>query len=373
MDDSILEKNRSDWSSFAQEDAFNSGNYVEGHISRHSGDDYGALYIQKVNGIKCSQLIYCTPKIQYPFDSTGHWHWPKAKIIERYEKLDGTNIFAYKYVDSKGGEFLSYKTRLLPFIGNSRFGPFLDMWNEILKTNSKIVRLCKYSRENFSFELWGARNPHLVKYEVPLKASLLFARSGQKIIPCNHIVQTINPDLYDCASFRGNVDRDYIWNYQESQKNLEASLKEVEDGYMGQEGEVWYLQDESGQWIMFKCKPETIEQIHWSAGGIGKNIIKATIENAFENWDCPTVDQIKGLLKEEFSESEIEKIHYSIIKHLDEAIKNHEFALSVLREYRSLGLSILENKSGVMRALSSKFNRGEITKVFSVIWNSEIK
>jgi len=127
-----------DWKPLAMQDPFNN-NFVEGFISHHSGDDYGALLIQRVNNDKVPQLVYCTPKIAYPFDQSGNWHWPKAKVIERYEKIDGTNIFQFRYKDIRGHEYISYKTRIMPFVQNSRFGPFLDMWRELLKGNPIIL------------------------------------------------------------------------------------------------------------------------------------------------------------------------------------------------------------------------------------------
>ncbi len=108
-----------DYSEFTEIDPFNPQNEVFGYISRKSTEYYGALIITKVNGKELlPQLIMGTPKMHYPFDSredgTRNYHFPIAKNIEIYEKLDGTNILAYFYSD---GEFryLTYKTRLRPF------------------------------------------------------------------------------------------------------------------------------------------------------------------------------------------------------------------------------------------------------------------
>jgi len=367
MKDTIITK---DWNEFACADSFNN-NFVEGYISRHNGDDYGSLFIEKVNGDKCSQLIYCTPKIAYPFDKCGNWHWPKAKVIERYEKLDGTNVFAYRYHDAKGNGYLSFKTRLLPFLQQSRFGPFLEMWKEILTKYPIIAKLPWFLNMNLSFELWGARNPHLVKYDVPLTTSLLFARNGDAIMPPSQLKHESVNELQ--APLRGKVEGDYVWNYETAQDGLEKGLKEVEDGYAGVEGEVWYLQDVTGRWILFKCKPETIEMIHWASGGIGKNVLRATIENAFENWDEPTVEQIKQLLLEEFSEAEVEKSHYRIGPIPDKAKAEHILREEVLKAYSEIGVSILDDKATVMRALSQQFDKKDMRRVFTTIWNKEVK
>lgn len=352
-----------DYREFDEKDPFND-NQVQGYISRRGDNSYGALLIESVNWEKCPQLIYCTPKIPYPFDKTGNWHFPKAKKIERYEKLDGTNIFSFRYHDAKQKEFVSHKTRLLPFVGNSRFGPFRDMVVEIFgKTKSENLPLTV--GYNVSYELWGAKNPHLVKYDTPLELSILFFRNGQKILPPSSICLSVSS-----ATLRGLVDRDYIWNYEESQKDMDKNLKDEEDGYYtGCEGEVWYLLTEDGLWHQFKCKPETIETIHWSAGGIGKNQIIATCENAFENWDAPTVENVIELLKEEFSQDKIDKIHDTIEKRLKEVFQKHEFIENVVKDYEELGINILENKGDVMRALSGKYDKKDMRRVYSVVWN----
>lgn len=367
MSDSDLFEDNKNWSTFGEEDPFNC-NYVEGLISRHSGDDYGALYIKKVNGDKVPQLIFCTPKLRYPFDHAGRWVFPKAQTIERYEKIDGTNIFAYRYKDSKGVEFVSYKTRLLPFIRQSRFGPFQEMWREALKKNPEIAILPLRLGMNLSFELWGARNPHLIIYkDVPLAASLLFARQGQNILPPSKIDSSLSS-----APLLGRVDRDYIWNYQQAQEIHGQELKRLDENtYEGSEGEVWYLLDTLGNWNLFKCKPHEVEQIHWSSSGLSKNVIMATCQNAFENWEDPTVEDVKTLLREEFTQYEVEKLHFNVVRYLGLVKEQVYFTSRVIEEYNKIGMSVLENKIEVMRALSGKFQRAQMSKVFSVIWNKE--
>jgi hypothetical protein len=352
------------WNTFGEKDPFNN-NFVEGYICRESTDIYGALYIEKVNGDKCPQLIHCTPKLHYPFDKNGNWRFPKAKRIERYTKYDGTNIFSYFYKDAKGKDYLAYKTRLNPYIKNSRFGPFCDMWNELLKAKPHIESFARKTRLHASYEMWGARNKHLIEYDIPLSASLLFVRDGQKL----KTPMGLDFPEEDKASFFGIIDKDYIHNYQLAQKEVGDKLIQTEDGYKGDEGEVWWLEDINGIWMPFKCKPTQIEAIHWAAGGINKNIIIATCQNAFENWDEPSKENVTQLLLEEFDQFAIDKVSELIVECLKKVKFDNEFKVNVLEEYSKLGLNILEQKSEVMRALSPKFKKDQMKKVYTILWS----
>lgn len=373
----VLNTESPDWSKFEATDPFN-GNLVVGKICHTSNDFYGALFIESVNGKAAPAIILCTPKLHYPFGKTEDeqkiFNFPKAVEVFKYLKLDGTNIFGYLYRDANGKEFVSYKTRLLPFVQESKFGPFLSMWKSMLEKYPVIPHIIANEGYNASFELWGARNPHLIKYEIPLEASLLFfrQRATGRVVPPN-----IPGFMKDCnivtAEFLGRLEKDYVSEYHKDQDELEKGLIETEDGYRGQEGEVWYLLDEKRIWNLYKLKPETVEAIHWSAGGIGKNILWATIENAFENWETPTVENIKELLLEEFLAPEIEKVHYSIEKSLFAAIEAHKFKAAALEIYSSLHMSILTQKIAVLRALSSKFPKKEMGHVYSIIISMEAR
>ena len=358
---------------FRCEDPYND-NVVEGYISNLSTDLYGALLITKVNDAECPQLIRCTPKIKYPFGKNGNYCFPKAVSIEQYEKLDGTNIFSYRYHDAKGNIFVSFKTRLTPSVQNSKFGPFREMLAEIMEDIPEILTLPRVLEADISYELWGARNPHLIKYEKSLDLSVLFVRRDGKILPPSALPFD-HTDL-SVAKLRGGILGNVKLedSYNASRKTMERTIEDTGDGYYcGCEGEVWYMLTDDGNWQQLKCKPSQIELIHWSQGGISKNIIIATCENAFENWDLPTTDNIRALLLEEFSETSVEKVHYRISKCLEEVIQKHEFREKVMEEYRQLGMSILTDRGNVMRALSSRFPRKDMRSVFGVIWSEETK
>lgn len=353
-----------DWQPFAQRDPFND-TFVEGKIHRGHGDLYGAMLIDRVDGREACRLVLGTPKLAYPLDPRGNWHFPKAVRIERYEKPDGANVLEYVCRDAAGRALVSYKTRLSPFLAQSRFGPFLEMWKEILERTPSIRGASLRLGINLSFEIWGARNPHLIRYEEPLDASLLFGRKPDgALVPPSEIPDAGCPK----ARMLGVIDRDYVAHYRWAQEEAERGLKGVEDGgFTGREGEVWYVLLADGRWLLFKCKPETIEKIHWSAQGIDSGSLRATVHNAPESSDDPTTEDVVQLLREEYTDHEIEHVRAAIPGLLDRIKDQRLFVLRVLDEYKGLGLDFRSDLSAAMRAMSTRFDRAQMGKVFWVL------
>ncbi len=376
-----------DYDTFCEVDPFNR-NEVEGWISRKPNEYYGALIITKVNGKKTApQLIMGSPKMRYPFveraDGTRNYVFPSSKEIEAYVKLDGTNILAYRY---SGGRdmFVSYKTRLRPFVRNGRYGPFLDMWKEIANEHFKTIRLAMMRHDcNLSFEMYGARNRHLIVYKVPLAIALLFGVTNTGRILSPTLLSALS---WRESAFRGGklggyveawglpvvrlldtLDRDYVWGYEEMRKEMEAGLRPVEENYFtGEEGAVWYMHTHDGLCLQYKCKPASIEAEHWKAG-MSKNSVIATCWNAYENMDKPTVKFVKQLLQEEFDAHTVEVSNDMIRQCIAFVAEEMVFRTRVLEAYRATGLNVLLDKAGTMRALSPKFTRSEMKKVYSTI------
>ena len=161
-----------DLQEFEVEDPFNP-HVLRGYLCRRSDHRYGAMYVTHVDGTEEPQLIYATPKLSYPFDRAGTYRFPPAREVLVYEKFDGTNVLAY-YYRTRGQKCLTFKLRLSPVMRNSRHGPFLDFWREILAVYPDIPKLPAVNDCAISFELFGGRNKHLVVYDVPLSVAVLF-------------------------------------------------------------------------------------------------------------------------------------------------------------------------------------------------------
>ena len=357
---------------FSVIDPFNGFN-LEGYLSV-SEQLYGSMVIFKIDNYLTEQIVIGTPKQKYPFNKLGKFSFPEAKYINVYEKYDGTNILSYGY---RLGDklYITFKTRLNPILGSTPWGNFHDMWKEVLETFPEITELSEIHAKkgfNLSFELWGARNKHLIEYENPLTTSLLFAIRND-INWC----EIIDPEEIDLLgwqvpkAFREvKIDSKtdlYSW-YQKLRNELESTNKNNEDGtIIGSEGFVWYLKDINNRIHQFKCKPETIETIHWSQGGITKASIWTTIINAYEDNEEVNFETVKDLLLEEFDERGVELKKSLILDLMIKVKKEIDFRNDVLEKYNLIGLNLSTDKAEVMRTLSKYFKREEMKKVYSLL------
>ena len=134
------------------QDPFNPSNFLTGYITIDQGDHYGQLQLTHINGMQCKdQIIYSTPKMHYPFNKLGHFYFKFLdKPVQMYDKKDGTNIVSFKYIYRKK-IYLTYKTRLNPVLGSSRFGNFYCMWCEMLEKYPNINQMAQDHDINTSF------------------------------------------------------------------------------------------------------------------------------------------------------------------------------------------------------------------------------
>ena len=352
---------------FSERDPFND-HTIEGYLSRHGDHRYGAMAILSINEEPCEQVVWATPKLHYPFDKHGKYIWPSVDELEIWEKLDGTNILAYRYTYN-GRTYITYKTRLSPVLKASQFGDFLSLWKEYLEGNPWVEDVIKLNPDyNLSFELYGSRNQITVEYEEDLAAALLFGVRAEDhaIRPPSQLKLPQYAALPRQASFFQKSDlEEPTAIYQKSRTDNSVRNQEA----LSSEGDVFYVHT-NGKWVMFKCKPEEIEKIHWTTGGIPKISIYNTCMNAYEDTDDPDVDYAKQLLLEEYTESQIEKAGERIAKLFKKAKKQVELKRRVNGVYRRAqaeGFDIKADKRKTLRWMSQFFERDQMKKVGTVI------
>jgi len=77
----ILDVKLDEFQEFTERDSF-SNNILCGVICKRSDYRYGSMVIFEINEEPTEQVIYGTPKLNYPFDRGGHFHWPKIVQLE---------------------------------------------------------------------------------------------------------------------------------------------------------------------------------------------------------------------------------------------------------------------------------------------------
>lgn len=355
--------------SFEVEDPFNPQNVLKGFISIRSDHRYGTVALTHINGRDAYQIQFGTPKQRYPFGNDGNFHFPTASEIEVYDKLDGTNVFAYRY--SRDGErFQTYKLRLSPVLRNSKFGEFLELWKEILGRYPQISRVCEVNNCGISFEMYGSRNTHLILYEEPLDIALLFGIDNEARI--------LSPSKLNCLEIpsarllaRITSHQELVQEYNRFREDIEKrNIKNEDETISGSEGVVWYLSDLEGKIMQFKCKPESVEEIHWANCAIDINTIRATAHNVLETEDEITYEGTTRLLREEFSSDQVELSETRIKNVIEDLRQWYAFQREVLDIYNGLGVSINDDKGRVMRKMSEHFPKQQMKKVYTAIVQS---
>ena len=355
---------------FDATDPFNQDVRLEGFLCQRPDHRYGALALLRVDGRPAPQRIFATPKLHYPFGKDDRFHFPPIQMAHLYEKIDGTNVLAYRYEDADGRRRLTYKLRLAPVLRNSKWGPFLDYWRELLARHPELPGLVDANDCHISFEMYGARNAHLIAYEIPLEAVILFGvRPADATVVAPFQLQVGGVPV---APLLGKLDagEDPVARFQLLREEMERRNRPAADDQLsGTEGAVWYVSEPSGRVTLWKCKPESVEEIHW-ATGINKAAVIATCWNALEVSDTLDYEVLLPLLLEEYQADDIEKYRANIDDAIRQVNLEQAFRQSVRDAYesaRTQGLSLTRNKAEVMRLLSTQFPRERMKHVYSAI------
>jgi hypothetical protein len=211
----------------------------------------------------------------------------------------------------------------------------------------------------------------MVKYDIPLAMCLLFGvcRTDGAVKPPSEMRLPINTMLPFYAYSGNNGDHTIRYN------NFRAQMSErngagQEESFVT-EGMVMYANTGEPSWRMFKCKPEEIEKIHWSASGsIPRIALMTTAMNVFEDKENPSIDDFIELLKEEYPQSMIDKAAIKISKAWEIA-KIQIYVTKQINEVWILakhnGLDVTKDKAATMRFMSQYFEKNMMRKVGSIV------
>ena len=142
-----------------------------------------------------------------------------------------------------------------------------------------------------AFELWGYRNPHLVKYDTPLSLSFHTAiRGGPGKLASYRALQDLAGrygfELVKSIRVEKPEAEALEAAYRALQSQMEARNQAAGEGVFLEEGAVLMVstRDTATYW---KCKPPSIEEIHFTADqALGKEVIRqALLRLAERNYD----------------------------------------------------------------------------------------
>ena len=381
------ESNPKAWRPFIEIDPFNPQNRVAGNVQFTGGDEYGALAITHVNDRPAPQFIRVTPKAAYPFHKDGSWILTGAQRITAFEKIDGTNVGQYCYVDADGTPFTTFKLRIRPFIPPH----FLIMLERALEQYPGIREHRLQPGCAVAYEMFGYDNPMLIRYDRPIDLALIFGRTpdGNIIAP-----QDDHPmfEGIDCPQavrnpyfrFHGRdetADTEEVETaYRTRQAEISSQLTKIgEEQFDGQEGEMLYVEfadgarTAPGQFTrLIKLKPPEIEEIHWALDHVPMAEAAAVARNVFEaaeNPEAPNLDDMLQLLAEEWTEAQIARSIQTIERALADAVLRRAFQDQVLRTYGELhdADDFRNNRPSVMRTMSRHFPKQQMSRVYSVL------
>ncbi|MCL2116505.1 MAG: hypothetical protein FWH29_09835 [Methanobrevibacter sp.] len=272
------------------------GYKIRGYISKQANEYMGTLAIYELDGEDFFQVIRGMPKIHYTEPDLK-----QLTNIEFREKVDGSNIGFCTL--EKDGELIDIilKTRMLPQLNHKL--------TKILKENhnQELENIKQYLYENkgsLFFELYGYKNsPHFhhIKHDFQSKLSLLCGFDKNNIFLDNPELNKISkifgfkrPDalfqkkndvliatdkFYDKFPYKTELNFIEEINsvYEEASslytnsKILAKLLEEINQNNPKNrdliEGIMISGTDEDGKYIMKKCKPPSIEELHRFQGG----------------------------------------------------------------------------------------------------------
>ncbi|MDW8268381.1 MAG: hypothetical protein RMN24_04370 [Anaerolineae bacterium] len=355
-----------------------------GYVCRQESEKLGMLAVIELAGQERLEFIAGMPKIPYPYRSEGEGRpqlvipVPSDIVDARFTlKLDGTAILFYALKDTDGRVLeVIPRTRLQPVLTASRWGDWWALLHAVLPDRSPVEQAVRVEDVVLVFELWGARNPHLVRYETPLALTLhtgirqyrpisflrlrdLAERYGFDLVPTLEVAEPHAEGL--AQAYRR-------WQERMETANQEAAAR-VGPGTFVQEGTVLILSTVETA-IYYKCKPPSIEEIHWTtAPSLSKPLILQTLHKMLENgYDFAggRPEDVQAILAAEFDPHEVTAATDLIARTWTEFVTELERRERLRRLVEASGLDV-SDLPNLMRHLAAYYPRHEMGWVYATV------
>ncbi|MBI3764706.1 MAG: hypothetical protein HY260_22935 [Chloroflexi bacterium] len=351
-----------------------------GYVCRQESEKLGMLAMTSVGGKERLEFIYAMPKIHYPYQQDRHGQMqlvipvPQNVTDARFTiKLDGTAIIWWPLTDAEGNVLeVVPRTRLQPVLTPSRWGDWNKLLAEALPDKSGVERAVREQGVVLAFELWGYRNPHLIKYETPLAITLHTAIRHKKIVSHRLLADMAGRfgfNLVESIEVARPDSTGLAEAYRRWQEKMEERNKSAGEGVFVDEGAVLVISTTETA-TYYKCKPPSIEEIHWAVGRhISKEIVRQVLYKMLENgydFDAGKAEDAMTELEADFQPPEIEGEADLIRK-----VWN-EFTLELQKQAWLRGLvdaSGLDPRDlpNMMRYLSQHYPKKEMSWVYGTV------
>lgn len=295
------------------------GHHLEGWLCREESERLGMLAVTEVDDHERLEFIYAMPKIPYPYQQTKQEirvtiPVPQNVTDARFNlKLDGTCIIFYPLTDDSG-EVIEVvpRTRLQPTLTPSRWGDWPTLLEEAMPDRTPVERAVREQRITLCFELWGYRNPHLVSYETPLALTLHTGLRHKRPVSyriLSDVARRYDLPLIDAVEVAEPDDEHLRRAYRAIQEEMEARNRAAGEETFVEEGAVLMLSTPRTA-TYYKCKPASIEEIHWAMGqSLSKEIVLQALHKMRENgydFDAGRVEDLMDVLEADFDRPLIE-------------------------------------------------------------------
>jgi hypothetical protein len=315
---SITEVSARQWQAF---DVVSPGGIpFSGYVCRQESEKLGMLAITEMAGESRLEFVYAMPKIHYPYhqdrDGTVRVVVPVAQNVvdARFTlKLDGTAVIFYPLTDKEGNVLeVIPRTRLQPVLTPSRWGDWNALLADVLPDRTPVEEAMRAQKVTLVFELWGYRNPHLVKYDVPLKLTLHTAVCHKKPVSYRRLLdmsQRYGLELIPTVETADPNPEGLARAYRRLQAEMETRNQAAGEDVFLEEGTILMLSTVDTA-VYYKCKPPSIEEIHWTAdNNVSKENIQQALYKMLENgydFDGGSVADVHAMLETDFEPERIE-------------------------------------------------------------------
>lgn len=297
------------------------GNKIEGRISLERDHRLGALLITEVNKEKTNYIIWGMPKIYYPYcrerqgqidrenvqreDIDFEEFSDQAQEVIFREKVDGTNVTWFPLRNTEG-EIIEVipKTRLGIINKPSDVHSTYDLLPEIYKMYPDIKKAVEELEMSLSFEVYGYRNPHTVKYDFPLQVSLLVAIDKDGKLKSYSSVKEI------AKKYKLHLPKELSFPFKGDLKEMWIKARDyldkdnIKDKIVNEGSVVTFCYPDTMRLI--KCKAKSVEEIHIQATKVKKiseeNLFKAIYKVYDDGFAKEKWEEVEKMLRMELEE-----------------------------------------------------------------------